>query len=224
VALADCVLIDGRNRLAACKLANVEPIFETLPDGEDAVAYIDLMDERRNVSKGQRAMAKAMRYPEVKVGGKRIKGSGSETERGFSNVRLSNARSVLRHSRSLAEAVVKGITPLDAALAKMKEEEQYQMGDEAKTFTAKPTFFRVGSFVKGYLCGYFLNQTNANCLYFKYLQAGYQSFSRTLLCLSKIFAPEPSVNATEPKKERCHFIQTGSLLSHRYGTILTIVS
>jgi hypothetical protein len=32
------------------------------------LAYIAVMDERRNVSKGQRAMVKAMRYPDVEHG------------------------------------------------------------------------------------------------------------------------------------------------------------
>jgi hypothetical protein len=69
--MMDCdrkVLIDGRNRLAACKLANVEPRFAKLPAGSDPLAYIESMDTRRNVSKGQRAMATAMRYPEGEQG------------------------------------------------------------------------------------------------------------------------------------------------------------
>jgi hypothetical protein len=61
-------------------------------------------------------MVKAMRYPDAERGRKRTKGSSSASEHGFSRVRRSDARAVLRHSRSLAESVVKGITPLDAAL------------------------------------------------------------------------------------------------------------
>jgi hypothetical protein len=54
----DGVLVDGRNRLAACKLAGVEPSFTTLPDDIDPVAYIlGVNIERRHLSKGQRAMA-----------------------------------------------------------------------------------------------------------------------------------------------------------------------
>jgi len=47
-------------------------------------------------------------------------------------MRVSQARSVLRHSRSLAESVVKGITPLDQALATVKQAEQYQQSNGAK--------------------------------------------------------------------------------------------
>jgi hypothetical protein len=38
-------------------------------------AYIDTMDERRSVSKGQRAMVKALRYPDAEHGGTRKKSS-----------------------------------------------------------------------------------------------------------------------------------------------------
>jgi hypothetical protein len=52
------VLIDGRNRFAACNLAGVEPDFETLPDGIDPVAYILSSNiNRRHMNKGQQAMA-----------------------------------------------------------------------------------------------------------------------------------------------------------------------
>lgn len=53
----DGVLIDGRNRLAACNLAGVEPEFETL-NGHDPVAFILSSNiQRRQMSKGQQAAA-----------------------------------------------------------------------------------------------------------------------------------------------------------------------
>jgi ParB-like chromosome segregation protein Spo0J len=56
----DGQLIDGRNRLAACKLAEVEPTYTTLPDGEDAEAYIvSANTQRRSLSKGQEAIVVA---------------------------------------------------------------------------------------------------------------------------------------------------------------------
>lgn len=67
---------------------------------------------RRNLTKGQKAMALAMMYPEPTPGKKRKTSSVSEE---VTTTRLSNARTVLHHSRSLAEAVLKGYPPLDAA-------------------------------------------------------------------------------------------------------------
>ena len=62
-------LIDGRNRLAACKLAGVEPRFEQL-NGRDPLAYIASANlKRRNLTKGQQAMALAMIYPEARSAG-----------------------------------------------------------------------------------------------------------------------------------------------------------
>lgn len=64
-------LIDGRNRLAACTLADVAPMFtvdDALTD-EDAIgAYIwDVNGERRDMSKGQKAMLAALRPGSTRV-------------------------------------------------------------------------------------------------------------------------------------------------------------
>jgi hypothetical protein len=64
-------------------------------------------------------MGLAMLFPEVEKGGRGKKSAAlnSADTAGFSSRRLEQAREVLHHSRSLAEAVVKGITPLDTATA-----------------------------------------------------------------------------------------------------------
>jgi hypothetical protein len=75
------------------------------------------------MTKGQQAMVLAMIYPEPERGGRGNKsalGKGSDSEPFlFSKARLSDARSVLRHSRVLAESVVKGAVSLDDALAQV---------------------------------------------------------------------------------------------------------
>ena len=60
------VLIDGRNRLAACKLAGIESddIDCIEFEGVDVNSFIITSnDKRRHMTKGQRAMAIAMMYP-----------------------------------------------------------------------------------------------------------------------------------------------------------------
>lgn len=53
---ADGVLLDGRNRLAACKLAKVEPTFEVY-DGDDPLGFIISENlKRRHLTTSQRAM------------------------------------------------------------------------------------------------------------------------------------------------------------------------
>lgn len=61
----DGAIWDGRNRSAACDRAGVEPWYETVPEGTDALAYIlGQNDHRRHNSTGQRAMAAAMAIKE----------------------------------------------------------------------------------------------------------------------------------------------------------------
>jgi ParB-like chromosome segregation protein Spo0J len=71
IVIQDGTLIDGRNRLAACKLAGVTPHYEPLPAGVDARAFILSENvKRRHMNKGQQAMAVAMMYPEPAKGGR----------------------------------------------------------------------------------------------------------------------------------------------------------
>jgi hypothetical protein len=112
------ILIDGRNRLEACKRAGVIPKFETL-NGTDPVAYILAQNiSRRHLNKGQQAMAVAFAYPEPEKGG-RGKKKTMEISSTFSEKRLQQARQVLGHSRELAQAVLSDIIKLDAALEKV---------------------------------------------------------------------------------------------------------
>lgn len=108
-------LLDGRNRLKACEIAGVEPRFETY-DGDPAAYVISANVNRRHLSAGQRAMAKALIEPEAKRGGARTKGASSETLLEFSKMRLSQARKVLRFNRDLAQKVMLGAVSLDEAL------------------------------------------------------------------------------------------------------------
>jgi hypothetical protein len=112
----ECV-IDGRNRLAARKLAGVEPTFVT-HDGDARAFIMSTNIHRRHMSKGAQAMAVALLYPEPEKGG-RGKRSGNPDgfgERpGQERNLLSNARTVLRFSRPLADSVLVGAKTLSAA-------------------------------------------------------------------------------------------------------------
>jgi ParB-like nuclease family protein len=98
------VIVDGRNRYEACEIAGVDPKFEKL-NGHDPKAFILSMNvKRRHMTSAQRTMAVAMIYPapsrnvHVPSPAKELADDGA----------LSKARTVLRHSRSLAEAILAG--------------------------------------------------------------------------------------------------------------------
>ena len=106
IVMQDDLLIDGRNRLRACELAGVEPTFMTLAEDCDPIPYILSCNiSRRHMSKGQRAMATAMVYPEAKMG------RGSTDAKVANNLGLSSelvrqARTVLRCAPQLADDVL----------------------------------------------------------------------------------------------------------------------
>ena len=127
-------LIDGRNRKEACRLAGVQPRYENL-NGHDPLAFIVSANlARRNLTKGQQAMALAMIYPEPEKGGRGKKSEARNLEETskFSYRRLNQARSVRRHSLDLAQSVLKGTVSLDDALAQVEEAKQQANSTEAK--------------------------------------------------------------------------------------------
>jgi ParB-like nuclease domain len=126
------LVIDGRNRLMACEIAGIEPSFHELDAAVDPVPFIVSANlERRNLTKGQRAMAMAMIYPEPK------RGVHSELRNltGAGRARLSQARAILHHSPALAESVLAGVEHFDKALEKVKTEQEEMQTDEAKLLT-----------------------------------------------------------------------------------------
>lgn len=115
-------LIDGRNRLAACAMAGVEPRTVEL-NGQDPTAYVLSTNiARRHLTKGQRAMATAMLYPTAEDGGRGRKSSLNE---GFGSAYLSQARKVLDKLPEVAFDVLAGKVSLNDAydLARAAEDE-----------------------------------------------------------------------------------------------------
>lgn len=109
IVIANGELIDGRNRRAACKIAGVTPPTREL-NGEDPTAYVLSANiHRRHMTKGQRAMAVAMIYPDL---GQRGRGNKSVINTDFASSYLKHARAIFSHSRTLAAAVLAGARPL----------------------------------------------------------------------------------------------------------------
>jgi hypothetical protein len=127
-------LLDGRNRLKACKLAKVEPTTTTTE--LDPITYIIAANvKRRHLSKSQIAMAYAMAYPDaIDKGGR---GKTSTKNVGVSDTYISNARYVFLHSKRLAAEVMAGNADVtaprmslpnayDLVVSAKREEEAYE--------------------------------------------------------------------------------------------------
>lgn len=122
---ADGRVLDGRNRLAACKRAGVEPRFETYT-GDDPDGYaLSVNVQRRSLTKSQRAMliAKSGLFPEETT-----EDDGSK----ISKAMLSKARLVLRYAPALVDVVISGADQLNRAYEFARQEKDKSEGEEAQ--------------------------------------------------------------------------------------------
>ncbi len=122
----DGVLVDGRNRLAACTLADVAPWFEmdpTLTSEEEIGAFIwDANGDRRDMSKGQKAMLAALR-----PGGVRPLSGQTGVATGY----IDKARQVLQWcDTATVEAVIDGSLSLNDAYATAQQVKATEQVDE----------------------------------------------------------------------------------------------
>src|SRR6516164_981491 len=134
-------LIDGRNRLAACKIAKVEPRFENL-NGAEAEAYVISANiARRHMTGGQRAAVVAKIYPEPASaqergakGGRGNKSSASPSGAfpmvAPSSLRL--ARMVMRDAPDLIDSVIDGSLTLEKAAVQARDRRDLKSSREAK--------------------------------------------------------------------------------------------
>ncbi|WP_432072716.1 ParB N-terminal domain-containing protein [Streptomyces wuyuanensis] len=113
---SDGVLLDGRNRRAACKIARVEPRFTTYTGNNPTALILSNNVFRRHISKGQQAMITAMA---CSVSGHSLRDLAKL--HGLSRSRLSAANVVLKYSRELAEQVRIGALSLDNAYNTVSE-------------------------------------------------------------------------------------------------------
>lgn len=113
-------ILDGRNRLAACQIAGVEPVFH-IYEGDPVALVLSANNERRHLTTGQRAIATALTLAAL---GKRQNGrwtkkaipndQKSDRSRGW-EVAMWQAGVVLDHASDLAADVVTGGMALSAA-------------------------------------------------------------------------------------------------------------
>ena len=137
VVTVDGLILDGRNRFQACRMAGVEP--ETVVyEGADLAEYVlDANITRRNMTTGQRAMATALvlEADGRRANGRWKRGSIQDGIKGDSLLStwkdaLKNAGVVLDYSPALAGRVLDGTLALDAAYKEANEIKQSEERDK----------------------------------------------------------------------------------------------
>jgi ParB-like chromosome segregation protein Spo0J len=125
-------LIDGRNRLEACRRVEVSPDIRRV-DLEDPVAYILSKNvSRRHLTKGQQAMsvARAVRFQiETSRRGTVLEYSAAW---GLHKSRVSQAFTILEYAPEYADAVLFRGVPLSEALGKAQARKAAAQSDEAR--------------------------------------------------------------------------------------------
>lgn len=134
VLAADGRVLDGRNRLAACKLAGVEPQFTTLDGEADPwTVAISLNVKRRNLTKGQTAIAAADGWdmPAAKVrSSNRAKVLAAIFH--ISPRYVEHARALVQRDRAGADAVKNGDQSLKDAYDALLAREGKVRGESAE--------------------------------------------------------------------------------------------
>lgn len=125
-------LIDGRNRMRACEIAEVEPRKEAL-NGQDPVAYILSTNvARRHMTKGALAMLVAEAYPDPDERGRGKKSAATAAFPMVADRRLREARMVKRWASDKVAVVIAGTESLDSAYKVAVERKQAADSTEAK--------------------------------------------------------------------------------------------
>lgn len=124
------MLLDGRNRLAACAIAGIQPRVEFF-DGEDPRKLIISRNiQTREMTASQKAMLLAMEYPDPEKGGR---GKTVEIFNGFDPAQLSKARKIVKWAPELITGVMGGAVKFNKAFDDAKAAEQRSMSVEARS-------------------------------------------------------------------------------------------
>jgi hypothetical protein len=134
-------VVDGRCRLAACKLAGVEPTFTSLNGDDPLTVVVSLNVHRRNLTKGQLAIAAREAWPLYEVGqGTRTDTSGKTSQK-WTREELSERFHVsdksIQQARALENDLADVVKSGERSLADAYAEHQRRV-DEKKRKDALP--------------------------------------------------------------------------------------
>jgi hypothetical protein len=123
----DGEVLDGRNRLAACELAKIEPKFETY-DGDPLKFVLGSNSQRKHNTKGQRALAGWLSILQFEESPKQ---RDAVAAIGVTASDVGKAAMVAKWCPELVGAVINGTTPIDHAYSAAQDKKR-AADDEAK--------------------------------------------------------------------------------------------
>lgn len=116
-------LLDGRNRLAACKLAKVKPDYVTATGDDSFALVVSLNAMRRDLTKQQRAVIAALSWNSVSPQKRGRHGRADVLAQmfGVSRAHVQRARALVQEAPKVAEAIRDGRVGLDGAWEALEE-------------------------------------------------------------------------------------------------------
>lgn len=130
-------LVDGRNRLAACLRADVEPRFATIPAAEARSYIFSRNAQRRNTTSGQRAMIAVVDCWNAELS--RLDSSLAElaTTASVSPQRIAEAVLVVKWQPGLVDRIISGREPMTVAYRKAQSAQQDDASEGARYCSLK---------------------------------------------------------------------------------------
>jgi|GEM_PF-4608395 len=125
-------LIDGRNRLMACQIAEIVPQFKTIPAAEARAYIFSSNAQRRNTTSGQRAMIAVADTWDADRYKLYMEHAELASEANVPRERITEACLVMEWQPGLVEAVIEGRTPMSVALRKAQSAKQDDASEGAQ--------------------------------------------------------------------------------------------
>jgi hypothetical protein len=127
-------LIDGRNRLAACRRAGVEPHYTVLGDIDPVTYILSKNVARRNLTKGQKVLAEVLIKSQLSLGLQRGDRTRIANSHESSTEWVRRAAEVSDHD-DLADSVMSGVMPLNQVYEEAKRRKERAESAESRLAT-----------------------------------------------------------------------------------------
>lgn len=145
ITLLEGKVLDGRNRLKACEMIGIEPMFREHRNGDPLKFVISVNLSRRHLTESQRAMAAAkisnlqngQNKADLPLSPANLQGGAMSVSQAAKSMNVSersvrSAKKVLRDAPDKVEAIEQGKESIHGVVSKIKENEDKRTGNKPK--------------------------------------------------------------------------------------------